>query len=386
MNNHYYLTSAQVVLENETLNDASVLIADGMIVAINPESSSGAQEINLSGHTLMPGMIDLHCDALEKEAEPRPGVHFPFDFACAQADKRNAAAGITTIYHALSFANAELGVRNNNTAAELVRAVHSWQEHALVDNRVHARYEITDPTAPDILNELLGLNEIHLMSFMDHTPGQGQFKSIEAYRDFLSRTYNKDAAGFETLLANKLAQGEGAVARMEKLAQHARELGIPLASHDDDRPEKVDVVKKLGVTVSEFPINLETAQAARAGGLVTLFGAPNILRGKSQSGSMRALDAIKEGVADCLCGDYSPAALLPAVLKLPELAGIKLHEAVALVTCNPARAASLKDRGVIAAGHRADLLAVRRLGGLPQVSRVWSEGLQVMTLAFNHEA
>ncbi len=386
MNNHFYLTGAQVVLENETLNDAAVLIADGRIVAINPASSAGAQELNLRGQTLMPGMIDLHCDALEKEAEPRPGVHFPFDFACAQADKRNAAAGITTIYHALSFANAELGVRNNNTAAELARAVHAWQEHALVDNRVHARYEITDPTAPDILNELLGLNEIHLMSFMDHTPGQGQFKSIDAYRDFLSRTYKKDAAEFEALLANKLAQGEGAVARMEQLAQHARELGIPLASHDDDRPEKVDVVKKLGVTVSEFPINLETAQAARAAGLATLFGAPNILRGKSQSGSMRALDAVKEGVADCLCGDYSPAALLPAVLKLPELAGINLHDAVALVTCNPARAVGLKDRGVIAAGKRADLLAVRHLGGLPQVSRVWSEGLQVMTLAFDHGA
>ncbi len=386
MNNHFYLTGAQVVLENETLKDAAVLIADGKIVAINPASSAGAQEIDLRGQTLMPGMIDLHCDALEKEAEPRPGVHFPFDFACAQADKRNAAAGITTIYHALSFANAELGVRNNNTAAELARAVHAWQEHALVDNRVHARYEITDPTAPDILNELLGLDEIHLMSFMDHTPGQGQFKSVDAYRDFLSRTYKKDAAEFEILLANKLAQGEGAVARMEQLAKYARELGIPLASHDDDRPEKVDVVKKLGVSVSEFPINLETAQAARAAGLATLFGAPNILRGKSQSGSMRALDAVKEGVADCLCGDYSPAALLPAVLKLPELAGIKLHEAVALVTCNPARAVGLKDRGVIAAGKRADLLAVRHLGGLPQVSRVWSEGLQVMTLAFDHGA
>lgn len=386
MNNHYYLTGAQVVLENETLQDAAILIADGHIVAIDPASSSGAQEIDLSGHILMPGMIDLHCDALEKEAEPRPGVHFPFDFACAQADKRNAAAGITTIYHALSFANAELGVRNNNTAAELARAVHAWQENALVDNRVHARYEITDPTAPDILNELLSLDEIHLMSFMDHTPGQGQFKSIDAYRDFLSRTYKKDAAEFEALLADKLAQGEGAVARMEQLAQHARELGIPLASHDDDRPEKVRIVKRLGVTVSEFPINLETAQAARAAGLATLFGAPNILRGKSQSGSMRALDAVKEGVADCLCGDYSPAALLPAVLKLPELAGVKLHEAVALVTCNPARAVGLNDRGVIAAGKRADLLAVRHLGGLPQVSRVWSEGLQVMTLAFDHGA
>jgi alpha-D-ribose 1-methylphosphonate 5-triphosphate diphosphatase len=386
MNTHFYLTGAQVVLESETLKDAAVLIAGGKIAAIDPASSAGAQEIDLRGHTLMPGMIDLHCDALEKEAEPRPGVHFPFDFACAQADKRNAAAGITTIYHALSFANAELGVRNNATAAELARAVHAWQEHALVDNRVHARYEITDPTAPETLNELLGNDEIHLMSFMDHTPGQGQFKSIDAYRSYQARTYKKDEAEFEAMLAEKLAQGAGAEGRMQQLAQRARDLGIPLASHDDDRPEKVDVVKSLGVSVSEFPINLETAKAARAAGLFTLFGAPNVVRGKSQSGSMRALDAVCEGVADCLCGDYSPAALLPAVLQLPELAGIKLHQAVALVTCNPARAVNLLDRGSISLGKRADLLAVRYLGGLPQVSHVWSNGLPVMKLAFDHGA
>jgi alpha-D-ribose 1-methylphosphonate 5-triphosphate diphosphatase len=386
MNTHFYLTGAQVVLENETLSDAAVLIADGNIVAIDPASSEGAREIDLRGHTLMPGMIDLHCDALEKEAEPRPGVHFPFDFACAQADKRNAAAGITTIYHALSFANAELGVRNNATAAELARAVHAWQEHALVDNRVHARYEITDPTAPEVLNELLDNGEIHLLSFMDHTPGQGQFKNVDAYRNFLSRTYKKDDAEFEALLAAKLAQGESATARMEQLAGRARALGIPLASHDDDQPEKVEVVKVLGVTVSEFPINLPTARAARSAGLYTLFGAPNVVRGGSQSGSMRALDAVKEGAADCLCGDYSPAALLPAVMKLPELAGLPLHEAVALVTCNPARAVGLNDRGSIVAGKRADLMAVRYLGGLPQVSRVWSQGLPVMTLTFDHGA
>lgn len=386
MNNYFYLTGAQVVLENETLPEAAVLIADGKIIALDPASCAGAKEIDLRGHILMPGMIDLHCDALEKEAEPRPGVHFPFDFACAQADKRNAAAGITTVYHALSFANAELGVRNNDTAAELAHAVHAWQEHALVDNRVHARYEITDPSAPATLHELLTHDEIHLMSFMDHTPGQGQFKSIEAYRTFQARTYKKGAAEFEALLAEKLAQGEGAVARMEQLAKVARELGIPLASHDDDRPEKIDVVKTLGVAVSEFPINLETAQAARAAGLATLFGAPNILRGKSQSGSMRALDAVIEGVADCLCGDYSPAALLPAVLQLPSLANIRLHEAVALVTCNPARAVGLNDRGVIASGKRADLLAVRYLGGLPQAAKVWSSGIAVMSVAFDHGA
>ncbi|MDO9054352.1 MAG: alpha-D-ribose 1-methylphosphonate 5-triphosphate diphosphatase [Gallionella sp.] len=386
MKNQFYLTGAQVVLENETLKSAAVLIENGEIVAINPASSGGAQEIDLSGHILMPGMIDLHCDALEKEAEPRPGVHFPFDFACTQADKRNTAAGITTVYHALSFANAELGVRNNQTAAALARAVHSWQEHALVDNRVHARYEITDPTAPAVLHELLANNEIHLMSFMDHTPGQGQFKDTEAYRNYLARTYKKSPAEIDALLADKLAQGDGSFARMQELANVARHKGIPLASHDDDRPEKISIVTDLGVRISEFPINLETAQAARAAGLATLFGAPNILRGKSQSGSMRALDAIIEGVADCLCGDYSPAALLPAIMQLPKLAGIQLHQAVALVSANPARAAGLNDRGTIAVGKRADLIAVRNLGGLPQAARVWSEGIAVMTLAFDHGA
>jgi len=386
MKNHSYLTGAQVVLKNETLKDAAVLISEGLIVAINPASSEGAKEINLAGHILMPGMIDLHCDALEKEAEPRPGVHFPFDFACAQADKRNAAAGITTVYHALSFANAELGVRNNKTAADLARAVHAWQEHALIDNRVHARYEITDPTAPEVLNELLANDEIHLMSFMDHTPGQGQFKNNDAYRSYLARTYKKEEAEIDALLADKIAQGAGAIERMERLAETARQLGISLASHDDDRPEKIEIVKALGVTVSEFPINLETAQAARAAGLATLFGAPNILRGKSQSGSMRALDAVLQGVADCLCGDYSPAALLPAVMQLTKLTNIPLHEAVALVTSNPARAVGLNDRGSIAPGKRADLLAVRYLGGLPQAARVWSDGLQVMSLAFDHGA
>ncbi|MCK9989909.1 MAG: alpha-D-ribose 1-methylphosphonate 5-triphosphate diphosphatase [Rugosibacter sp.] len=384
MKNRFYLTGAQVVLPNETLNDAAVLIEDGCIAAIDPVGSQGAAEIRLSGCMLMPGMIDLHCDALEKEVEPRPGVHFPFDFACAQADMRNAAAGITTVFHALSFANAELGVRNNTTAAELARAIHAWQAHALIDNRVHARYEITDITAPPVLHDLIAKGEVHLLSFMDHTPGQGQFKEVDAYRNYLSRTYKKDAVEIEALIADKLAQGEGALERMAVLSTAARAAGIPLASHDDDRPEKIAIVKKLGIVVSEFPINLETAQTARTAGLATLLGAPNILRGKSQSGAMRALDAVIADVADCLCGDYSPAALLPAVLRLPELAGIPLHDALALVTRNPARAVGLSDRGEIAVGKRADLVAVRALGNLPQAARVWSAGVPALALAFDH--
>jgi alpha-D-ribose 1-methylphosphonate 5-triphosphate diphosphatase len=130
----------------------------------------------------------------------------------------------------------------------------------------------------------------------------------------------------------------------------------------------------LGVTISEFPINLDTARFAKSLGVATLVGAPNVLRGASQSGSLRALDAVLAGVADCLCGDYSAAALLPSVFKLAELSGCGLQETAALVSSNPARAVGLADRGAIAVGQRADLIAVRHLGGLPQVEQVWVRG------------
>lgn len=382
--NRHYLTHARVILREETLAHSAVLIEDGHIVAIEPDGAHGACEIDLGGCMLMPGMIDLHCDALEKEVEPRPNVHFPLDFAAAQADRRNAAAGVTTIFHAVSFANAELGVRNNAFAAEVARAVHAWQPHALVDNRVHARWEITDPTAQDVLESLLVSDELHLLSFMDHTPGQGQFKDIDAYRSYLSRTYKKNATELDAILDAKLAAAEGAIQRMQSLAAIAHQCGVSIASHDDDSPQKIDVMKALGAAISEFPINLETARAAKANGVYTLFGAPNVLRGKSQSGSMRAVDAVAAGVADCLCGDYSPAALLPAVMKLPELLGLPLHDAVRLVTANPACAAGLADRGEIAADKRADLIAVKHAGGLPHVDQVWVKGVRTYSTSPGH--
>ena len=164
------------------LHDASLLIgADGRIAAINPESGGGAPELSLNGQWLLPGMVDLHCDAVEKEVEPRARVLFPLDFACINTDRRNAAAGITTPYHALSFAHAEWGVRNNETATELVRALRRLKAHELIDNRVHVRYEITDLSAlPHVLG-LLDEGGVDLLSIMDHTPGQGQFKHLDSY-------------------------------------------------------------------------------------------------------------------------------------------------------------------------------------------------------------
>lgn len=379
-----YLTGARVVLADAVLEDGAVLVEDGVIAAVNPGSGRGAREVDLRGTTLMPGMIDLHCDALEKEVEPRPRVHFPLDFACAQADKRNAAAGVTTVFHALSFANEELGVRNNAFAASVARAVHAWAPHGLVDNRVHCRYEVTDPAAPQVLLELLAADEMHLLSVMDHSPGQGQFRDIAAFRDFLARNYSRSEAELDVLVANKRAQAQGAMERIRLLVDAARARGIRIASHDDDTAEKIDTLHGLGVSISEFPINLEAARAARARGMSTIFGAPNVLRGRSQAGNLRALDAVREGVADCLCADYHPATLIVAIFRLPELAAISLAESVRLVSANPARAAGLADRGEIAPGKRADLVSVVEINGLAQANRVISGGKLVFEARFDH--
>ena len=379
-----YLTHARVVLRDSIIEDASILIEDGHIVAINPEMVNGAETINLTGKTLMPGMIDLHCDALEKEVEPRPNVHFPLDFACAQADKRNAAAGITTVYHALSFAHEELGVRNNDFAAEIAHAVHDWRPHGLIDNRVHCRYEITDETGLPILKQLLADDAMHLISMMDHTPGQGQFKDMAAYHNYLTRTYKKTADEVEVLVERKLAAATSAFARMEELALAAHAAGISVASHDDDSKERVETMSGIGADISEFPISLEAASAAKAAGMSTIFGSPNILRGKSQSGSMKAIEAIKEGVADCLCADYSPASLIVSVFRIPEISDLDLASAIRLVTSNPAKAARLHDRGEVAVGKRADLIAVATPGGLAQVTDVWSNGFSVYRACYDH--
>lgn len=380
-----YIHNASIVLSDAVLFQASLLIENGVIAAINPANyPENSHLIDAAGKTLMPGMIDLHCDALEKEVEPRPNVHFPLDFACAQADKRNAAAGITTVFHALSFANEELGVRNNQFAHDIALAVHAFQPHALIDNRVHCRYEVTDPTGPDMLLPLMEQQAMHLLSLMDHTPGQGQFKDMSDYKSYFGKSYQRTEAELDTLIANKQAQAKGAAERITQLVQKAHSLDIAVASHDDDCLERVDTMTSLGVDISEFPINIETARYAKSKGMKIIMGAPNILRGKSQSGSMRALDAVESGVCDCLCADYAPASLIVAVFKLPTISSLSLPEAVKLVTQNPAQAAKLRDRGCIEVGKRADLILVANLSGLVQVAEVFSGGVSVYKASYDH--
>ncbi|MEK7317637.1 MAG: alpha-D-ribose 1-methylphosphonate 5-triphosphate diphosphatase, partial [Pseudomonadota bacterium] len=370
-----YLTHATLVLPDRVLHDSAMLIADGQIAAIEPASApADAEVINLRGHTVMPGLIDVHCDAIEKEAEPRANVLFPLDFAVAQVDRRNAAAGITTPYHALSFASNQFGVRNNETAATLVRTVAAYRAHSLVDNRIHCRYEVTDNAAVPVLEMLMAEGVVDLLSVMDHSPGQGQFKTLDAYLSYMMGNHGMSREEAADAAAKKSAELAGATERVNRLVSKAHELGIPTASHDDDSPQRIAAMHALGVRMSEFPINVETAQAASAHALPTILGAPNVLRGKSQSGSMRAIDAIHAGVGHILCSDYQPSTLIAAAFAASRLADLPLDRALALVTSNPADACLLDDRGRLAPGKRADVIAVGSVAGQPLVTHTWSAG------------
>ena len=379
-----YITHADIVTSSNVIKDASLLIEDGYITAINPESTSAVQSFNLDRKLLIPGCVDLHCDAIEKEIEPRPNTFFPTKFAITQVDRRNAAAGITTPFHAISFANEELGVRSNEKAAEIVRAIHDYQPQALVDNRVHCRYEITDPTGLPILLKLLQQNCVDLFSLMDHTPGQGQFKDLPAYLDYISRTYNKTTDQAQTLANRKLENAAGALERIKILVSEALRHNIQVASHDDDTPERIQTMTALGVKISEFPINLSTAQSARCQEMKTIFGAPNLLRGKSQSGSIKAIEAIENQVCDILCSDYSPASLLASVFQLPHLLNWSLPDAISLVTRNPAQVLNLHDRGEIKVGKRADLIAIKFTKTFPQIVTTWVQGKVVFQTNYTY--
>lgn len=225
---------------------------------------------------------------------------------------------------------------------------------------------------------------MHLISMMDHTPGQGQFKDMAAYQDYLTRTYKKTADEVTVIVERKLEAATGAFQRMVELADAAHSAEISVASHDDDSIERISTMSDIGADISEFPINLEAALAAKEAGMSTIFGAPNILRGKSQSGSMKAIDAIHHQVADCLCADYAPATLIVAAIRISEFTDLNLPEALRLVTANPAKAAKLSDRGTIEVGKRADLIAMSEPGGLPQITDVWVHGKAAYRVQYDH--
>ncbi|NIJ57584.1 alpha-D-ribose 1-methylphosphonate 5-triphosphate diphosphatase [Pseudochelatococcus lubricantis] len=380
-----WLSDLEIVLADRVIERGAVRIEDGWIAEIRETPVTGA-DFTGGGRLLLPGFIDMHGDMIEKEVEPRPNVRMPLELGIYELDKRLASSGITTAYAALSFnaGNVQGHIRSEDNTRRLIETLMAMKGELLVDHRVHARFEVTFTRALGVVEALLRQGAVDLISLMDHTPGQGQYRDIEKHIAHVAAARKIGTAEAAEHVRQRIAQRDEAGDSMEVvqgLAGLAREHGVILASHDDDSAAKVALLHGLGVTISEFPVTMEAAAEARRLGLATAMGAPNALRGLSYSGNLSAREAFAAGLLDILASDYHPPAILPAVLALGETGTGGLPAAAALATANPAAALGLSDRGRIAEGMRADLVIAER-GRIPRLRAtirggrpIWSDGV-----------
>jgi alpha-D-ribose 1-methylphosphonate 5-triphosphate diphosphatase len=332
----------------------------------------------------MPGFIDMHGDMIEREVEPRAGVKMPLELGLRDLDRRLKVAGVTTAYAAVSFnpRSAYGHMRSHAHSKEMLRALKAMRAALKVDHRVHARFEITYPDALDVIRDLVEDGTADLVSLTDHTPGQGQYRDLERHTARVARERDVSLADAAQVIEARIAEKRGAAGELAEtlaaIAALCAEHGLTLASHDDDTEEKVALMAAHGATLSEFPVTLEAARAARARGLATAMGAPNALRGESYSGNLSAREAHAAGLLDMLAADYHPSAILPALLVLARTDPGGLAGAVRLATANPARVLGLSDRGTLAPGQRADLV-IADDDGVGHVRATFSAGRKIFS-------
>ncbi len=342
------------------------------------------------GGYIMPGFIDIHSDYIEGVIQPRPTSVMNFEMGLRETEKQLLGQGITTMYHSLSlmkerFDFEQKSIRKPDNVDKLVKLIKDFHiGYHLIRHRFHARYEIDNLEIFSYLEQLIRDGLVHELSFMDHTPGQGQYRDVTKSATLLRHWNNLSDADLERFIADSQQKPKATHEMLLRLSKLAREYGIPLASHDDDSMEKVELVKReYGAGISEFPITMEVAHKAHEEGLMVVVGAPNIMLGSSHAGNLCAIDAIKEGCADILCSDYYPAALLHAVFKLCSEGVLPLAEGVRMVTANPAKAMNIdRDFGVVAVGKKADLLVVRLMNGCPMIYKVFIDGRVAMQFQY----
>ena len=357
-------------------------VDDGRIDEIGEHDSRGAG-IDFQGDYLLPGLIELHTDHLESHYFPRRAVTWHAGSAVLAYDAQIAAAGITTVFDSLRVGVDEfdVGAQFGDEVALLAEAIRRAADADLLraDHLTHLRCEVAAPNVVDSLHAVLASHSAQLISLMDHSPGQRQYRDLEKYFIYYSGKSGRSRADLAEVAGER--QRIGGIRALEnrpRIVEIAKARGIVLASHDDTTAEEVALARCDGVTIAEFPTTLEAASASRAAGMATVMGAPNVVRGGSHSGNASAWELAEAGQLDILSSDYVPAALLMAAFRLADAPAVGgLAGAMRLVSKAPAEATGLKDRGEIAVGRRADLLRVAMHDGEPVVRAVWREGRRV---------
>ena len=367
--------NATVVAGDESFL-GSVLVRDGKIASV--DRGPGTVGEDLEGEVLMPGVIDLHTDNLEKHFFPRPNIDWNPVSAAVTHDGCCLSVGVTSVFDSLSIGSFNpAAARAEDNLVRLADGLLQARDKGLLkgDHRLHWRCETTADDLPHRLERLAGHPLTSLFSLMDHTPGQRQYRNLEKHlANWASNGMTSNAID-QRLADIRERQARNAASHRKLVASVAHDQGMPLASHDDEDVAHVDEAADLGATVSEFPVTLEAAQRARERGMIVVMGGPNLIRGGSYSGNVPAADLAQADLLDAFASDYVPRSLIECAFAMTdERFGWSLARAAALVTATPAKAARLDDRGVIEPGRRADLIRVRLAAGLPVVRGVWVEG------------
>jgi alpha-D-ribose 1-methylphosphonate 5-triphosphate diphosphatase len=359
---------------NDGISNASLSIADGRIHSVDTACRRGSLEIDARGLLVLPGIVDLHGDAFERQMMPRPGVDFPLDVALVDSDRQAIANGITTVFHATTW-SWEPGLRSGDNARGLLQAIETLRPRLAADTRFHLRHETYNLDAEGEIGQWLASGRISLFAFNDHMDSTVASLSKPQKRNRMVERTGLSSGAFDRLVERILARADDVPGSIARLAKFARDAGVRMLSHDDDSPEMRKGFRAQGVAISEFPINEETAREAAAAGDAIVFGAPNVVRGGSHIGWTNASDMVAKGLCSVLASDYYYPAPLLAAFRLAADGVLPLPQAWSLVSAAPARAAGLSDRGVIAEGHRADLVLIDDNAPLrPRVVAVMAAG------------
>lgn len=371
-------TGGTLVLADRTMA-GSLAVAEERISGIADSPSQAPGAIDLAGDLLIPGIIDVHTDNLERQVQPRATARWPSRSAMIAHDAQCAGAGVTTVFD--SFCVGDLGFEDERTRT-LIEGVIDLDHLAGADllksdHLLHLRCELPAFDMADLFLRYAAHPRLALVSLMDHTPGMGQWGDVEQFRALLRR----DGLG-EAEIEAKLAQHQENRRRWRGpnralVLERMRGRAVALASHDDRTAEEVAENAADGISIAEFPVSREAAEAARARGMQTIAGAPNLVRGGSHSGNVAAAELLRAGLVDAFASDYVPASLLEAAFLSTDIAGLSIAAAVALVTGRPARMAGLTDRGRLETGLRADLVRVRLHEGMPIIRGVWRDGKRI---------
>jgi alpha-D-ribose 1-methylphosphonate 5-triphosphate diphosphatase len=361
------------------LQDGAVVIRESVIEEVTEGRPlpSAANMHDVNGRLIMPGLVDLHSDALEKCIEMRPGVFFDAEFALLSLDQRIAVCGITTFCHAISFADNELGLRSVEQAEALVRLIKRLVEENRfkVRHLVHMRHEIGADIDGFRTERMMDEGLVDVLSIMDHTPGQGQFRSLQSYVNFYAKNYDMNGENIYDRLEKKKQRQAAGWKRVVDLAKKAKEIGIPVLSHDDDTEQKVTLVNQLGATGSEFPITMEAVSAAKNKGMNIFMGAPNMVRDCSSNGHLKASDTIAGNICDGLISDYYPECMIQAPFLAHRNQYAALEQALGLVSSKPGKYLDgTNQRGRLATGAPADLIVIDTAGEWKRVCQTWSGG------------